>query len=132
VVLLCNSAVERGQTIRCGIVVGVGGVEPMSVGCRLFAAGLAAPKLARRIDGMPPGLVPKEYFAKGDYFSLVGKAPFSRLVYPVPGGLGIHLTLDMAGQARSARIECVDRCTMKSIRQSRHSSMPGCVGIFLT
>lgn len=103
-VLVCNSPVERGHATDRGIVVDVGGAEPMSIGCRLFvnAAGLAAPKLARLIDGMPPALVPREYFAKGDYFSLVGRAPFSRLIYPVPvkGGLGIHLTLDLAGQAR--------------------------------
>jgi L-2-hydroxyglutarate oxidase LhgO len=112
-VLVCNSPVERGRATQHGIVVDVGGAEPTSLGCRLFvnAAGLAAPKLARRIDGMPPALVPKEYFAKGDYFSLVGRAPFSRLIYPVPvkGGLGIHLTLDLAGQARfGPDIEWVD------------------------
>ncbi|WP_042778738.1 NAD(P)/FAD-dependent oxidoreductase [Sinorhizobium fredii] len=103
-VLACNSPVEGGRMTDRGIVVDVGGAEPMSLGCRLFvnAAGLAAPKLARLIDGMPPALVPRAYFAKGDYFSLVGSAPFSRLIYPVPvkGGLGIHLTLDLAGQAR--------------------------------
>lgn len=51
---------------------------------------------------MPHKLVPTPYYAKGSYFSLVGRAPFTRLIYPVPvkGGLGTHLTLDMAGQAR--------------------------------
>ncbi|POH29244.1 MULTISPECIES: NAD(P)/FAD-dependent oxidoreductase [Sinorhizobium] len=112
-VLVCNSPVERGRATARGIVVDVGGAAPTRLGCRLFvnAAGLAAPKLARLIDGMPPALVPKEYFAKGDYFSLVGKAPFSRLIYPVPvkGGLGIHLTLDLTGQARfGPDIEWVD------------------------
>ncbi|AFL49726.1 L-2-hydroxyglutarate oxidase LhgO [Sinorhizobium fredii] len=112
-VLVCNSPVEQGRATQRGIVIDVGGAEPVSISCRLLinAAGLAAPKLARRIDGMPPALVPKEYFAKGDYFSLVGRAPFSRLIYPVPvkGGLGIHLTLDLAGQARfGPDIEWVD------------------------
>lgn len=112
-VLALNSPVERGQVTDDGVVVDVGGAEPVSLACRLFvnAAGLAAPKLARRLEGMPLALVPKEYYAKGDYFSYVGKAPFSRLIYPVPvkGGLGIHLTVDMAGQARfGPDIEWVD------------------------
>ncbi|MBP1871607.1 L-2-hydroxyglutarate oxidase LhgO [Ensifer adhaerens] len=112
-VLVLNSPVERGRVANGGVVVDVGGAEPVSLACRLFvnAAGLAAPKLARLIEGMPPALVPREYYAKGDYFSHVGKAPFSRLIYPVPvkGGLGIHLTLDMAGQARfGPDIEWID------------------------
>ncbi|OOG70863.1 L-2-hydroxyglutarate oxidase LhgO [Ensifer sp. M14] len=112
-VLALNSPVERGRVTDNGIVLDVGGAEPVRLACRLFvnAAGLAAPKLARLIKGLPPALVPREYYAKGDYFSHVGKAPFSRLIYPVPvkGALGIHLTLDMAGQARfGPDIEWVD------------------------
>lgn len=69
------------------------------------AAGLDAIGLARQIEGLEPNLIPRAHFAKGHYFSLAaggGRAPFSRLIYPVPepGGLGIHLTLDLAGQAR--------------------------------
>ena len=66
------------------------------------AAGLSAPDLARRFEGMPAGLVPQAHYAKGNYFTLAGRAPFSRLIYPVPeaAGLGVHLTLDLAGQAK--------------------------------
>ncbi len=69
------------------------------------AAGLAAIAVARGIEGLAPEHIPRPHFAKGHYFSLAtggGRAPFSRLIYPVPepGGLGIHLTLDLAGQAR--------------------------------
>ncbi|RRD57598.1 NAD(P)/FAD-dependent oxidoreductase [Comamonadaceae bacterium OH2545_COT-014] len=66
------------------------------------AAGLQAPALARRFEGLAPQHVPEAHFAKGSYFTLAGRAPFSRLIYPVPqpGGLGVHLTLDLAGQAR--------------------------------
>jgi L-2-hydroxyglutarate oxidase LhgO len=66
------------------------------------AAGLSAPAQARRFEGLAAHHVPREYFAKGNYFSLAGKAPFQRLVYPLPeaGGLGVHLTLDLAGQAK--------------------------------
>jgi L-2-hydroxyglutarate oxidase LhgO len=81
-----------------------GGSAPMSLECRLLvnAAGLNAPAIARSIDGMPIELIPPAYFAKGNYFSCTARAPFSHLIYPVPepGGLGVHLTLDMAGQAR--------------------------------
>jgi L-2-hydroxyglutarate oxidase LhgO len=69
---------------------------------RARAAGLSAPAVARSIEGMPIELIPSAYLAKGNYFSCSARAPFSRLIYPVPepGGLGVHLTLDMAGQAR--------------------------------
>jgi L-2-hydroxyglutarate oxidase LhgO len=66
------------------------------------AAGLAAPDLARRFEGLDPRHVPTPYYAKGNYFTLAGRAPFSRLIYPAPeaAGLGVHLTLDLGGQAR--------------------------------
>ncbi|MFS8930887.1 putative FAD dependent oxidoreductase [Cupriavidus taiwanensis] len=66
------------------------------------SAGLTAPELARRIDGMPESHIPPQYYAKGCYFTLAGRAPFSRLIYPVPeaAGLGVHLTIDLGGQAR--------------------------------
>jgi len=90
-----------------------GGEAPMTLECRFLvnAAGLDAPTTARRIEGMPPHLVPQAYLAKGNYFSCSARAPFSRLIYPVPepGGLGVHLTLDMAGQARfGPDVEWVD------------------------
>ena len=68
----------------------------------VIAAGLTAPSVAARIEGFPVQRLPVERYAKGNYFALTGRAPFSRLVYPVPekDGLGVHLTLDLAGQAR--------------------------------
>ncbi len=91
----------------------VGGEVPISLECGLLvnAAGLGAPAVARSIDGMPIELVPTAYLAKGNYFSCSARAPFSHLIYPVPepGGLGVHLTLDMAGQARfGPDVEWVD------------------------
>jgi len=102
----------RPMTIR--IELDVGGNPPMSLACRLLvnAAGLQAPAVARSIDGMPIELIPPAYLAKGNYFSCSARAPFSHLIYPVPepGGLGVHLTLDMAGQARfGPDVEWVDR-----------------------
>ncbi len=74
----------------------------VSAGIVINAAGLWAPALAARTEGLAPAGQPAAFFAKGHYFSLSVRAPFSRLVYPVPepGGLGIHLTLDLAGRAR--------------------------------
>ena len=75
------------------------------------AAGLGAQALARSIDGMPPEKIPPLHLAKGNYFSLTGRSPFSRLIYPMPtpGGLGVHLTLDLAGQAKfGPDVEWVD------------------------
>ena len=87
-----------------GIEVEVSGSEPVTLRCRLLvnAAGLHAPALARRIAGMALDRVPTAYYAKGNYFTLSGRSPFSRLIYPVPvpGGLGVHLTIDLGGQAR--------------------------------
>ncbi len=87
-----------------GFEIEVGGDAPMQLRCRLLinAAGLAATMVARGIDVMPLPQIPPAYLAKGNYFSCSAKAPFSHLIYPVPepGGLGVHLTLDLAGQAR--------------------------------
>jgi L-2-hydroxyglutarate oxidase LhgO len=90
-----------------------GGETPMTLACDLLvnAAGLDAPATARVIESMPLEKIPTAYLAKGNYFSCSRKAPFSRLIYPVPepGGLGVHLTLDMAGQARfGPDVEWVD------------------------
>jgi len=72
--------------------------------CRRFvnAAGLFAPELAGRIGGLEPAHVPVPHYCKGNYYALQGRAPFDRLIYPVPeaAGLGVHLTLDLGGQAR--------------------------------
>jgi L-2-hydroxyglutarate oxidase LhgO len=76
------------------------------------SAGLRAPSVARLMQGFPAERIPPEFYAKGNYYSLTGRPPFSRLVYPVPepGGLGVHVTLDLAGQARfGPDVEWVDR-----------------------
>jgi len=84
------------------LLAGVG--EPFAARFRLVVncAGPWAQEVARRIDGVPPASVPPQHFAKGHYFLMAGRAPFRHLVYPVPvpGGLGTHLTLDLAGRAR--------------------------------
>jgi L-2-hydroxyglutarate oxidase LhgO len=92
--------------------------DQMDVACNVLvnSAGLRAPSVARTIEGFSGKFIPKEFYAKGNYYSLTRKAPFSRLVYPVPepGGLGVHVTLDLAGQARfGPDVEWVDRIGTK-------------------
>jgi L-2-hydroxyglutarate oxidase LhgO len=103
----------RAKALAGRIELDAGGIAPITLECRILvnAAGLGASALARSIDGMPIDLIPQAYLAKGNYFSCSAPAPFSRLIYPVPepGGLGVHLTLDMAGQARfGPDVEWVD------------------------
>lgn len=101
-----NSRVIGGSAIAGGIVLQVQ-AEPdiemeLEAKTVINCAGLHAVHIARQIDGLDRQSIPTAYFAKGNYYSLACKAPFSHLVYPVPepGGLGVHLTLDLAGQAR--------------------------------
>ena len=79
---------QDGTALRCTSVVN--------------AAGLGAPALASRFQGLAADAVPGAFYAKGNYFTLAGRAPFDRLIYPVPeaAGLGVHLTLDLGGQAK--------------------------------
>jgi len=99
-----RSPVLSGRVGNDGFRLEVGGEEPTTIGCRMLvnAAGLTAPALARVIEGVPPETIPPAYFCRGVYFTLSARSPFRRLIYPVPvpGGLGVHITLDLAGQAR--------------------------------
>jgi L-2-hydroxyglutarate oxidase LhgO len=109
-----QSPLERGRVRDNGIMLEVGGVEPMQVLARTVvnSAGLHAPRVAASIQGLPPAQVPPTYYAKGNYYSLIGRAPFSRLVYPMPNeaGLGVHITIDLGGQARfGPDVEWIDR-----------------------
>jgi len=88
--------------------------DQMDVACNILvnSGGLRAPSIARLVEGYPAEKAPREFYAKGNYYSLTRRAPFSRLVYPVPepGGLGVHVTLDLAGQARfGPDVEWIDR-----------------------
>jgi L-2-hydroxyglutarate oxidase LhgO len=103
-VFVFHSPVTGGRVVDNAVELFVGGPDPVTLRCRLLvnSAGLHAPELARAIGGFPQRFAPPAYYAKGSYFTLDGRSPFSRLIYPVPvsGGLGVHLTLDLAGQAR--------------------------------
>ncbi|HRP73994.1 MAG TPA: NAD(P)/FAD-dependent oxidoreductase [Rhodocyclaceae bacterium] len=103
-VLVLSTPVIAGAAEAGSIMLETGGAEPMRISARTVvnAAGLAAPAIAARLHGLDRAHVPEAYYAKGSYFSLRGKAPFTHLIYPVPepGGLGVHLTLDLQGRAR--------------------------------
>jgi L-2-hydroxyglutarate oxidase LhgO len=102
--LALRSPLRAARITDAGFELDVGGDEPMQLAARTLvnSAGLHASALARRIHGLDPRCVPAAHRCKGSYFSLAGRAPFSRLVYPMhdSAGLGVHLTLDLAGQAR--------------------------------
>ena len=109
-----RSPLARGRVARDGIELDVGGADPMRLVARTVvnSAGLHAQDVARSIEGFPAERIPPTFYCKGNYFSLSGRAPFARLVYPAPesAGLGVHLTLDMAGQARfGPDVEWVER-----------------------
>jgi L-2-hydroxyglutarate oxidase LhgO len=108
-----NSPVTGGRIGADGIDLKVGGQSPMTLACDLVinSGGLHAQKLAGAIEGFPSEHVPETHYAKGNYFSLSGRTPFTHLIYPVPeeAGLGVHLTLDLGGQARfGPDVEWVD------------------------
>jgi len=112
--LALKSPLVGGDVASDGIVLHVGGAEPMTLKASVVvnSAGLRAPSVAKSIEGYPQELAPRELYAKGNYYSLNRKSPFQRLVYPVPepGGLGVHVTLDLAGQARfGPDVEWVER-----------------------
>jgi len=98
------SARPVGSNAEQGFILEIGGADGMQIQTRLLinCAGMSAPAIAKKIECLALEQIPRAYFAKGNYFSLTGKSPFSHLIYPIPepGGLGVHLTLDMGGQAK--------------------------------
>jgi L-2-hydroxyglutarate oxidase LhgO len=111
--VVARTPVLGGEVGARGIELELGGQEPMRVSARVVvnAAGLWAPAVAHSLKGISETTIPAQRYAKGHYFTLSGRSPFSHLVYPVPvpGGLGTHVTLDLAGQARfGPDIEWID------------------------
>jgi len=98
------SPVIGGDVVAGGVELAIGGAEPMRVRAArvVVCAGHDSSRVARSIAGVAPASIPPAYLCKGSYFRLADRSPFSRLVYPMPeaAGLGVHLTLDLAGRAR--------------------------------
>jgi L-2-hydroxyglutarate oxidase LhgO len=108
-----ETPILTGRAAERGLMVETGGPTPTRISAAhvVNAAGLGAQAVARSIAGMPADKIPPLHLAKGNYFSLNGRSPFSRLIYPMPtpGGLGVHLTLDLAGHAKfGPDVEWVD------------------------
>lgn len=99
-----HAPLVSGEVGKDGIRLDFGGPDPMSLSARIVinSAGLSAPSVARAIAGVPGETIPTARFARGNYFRLTCRSPFSRPIYPVPepGGLGVHATLDLGGQTR--------------------------------
>jgi len=99
-----NTPVLDGEVGSDSVTLNTGGLEPMTIRARhvINCAGLHAQSVAKSIQGMDKSKIPESYLARGVYFSLAGKSPFTHLIYPAPeaGGLGVHATLDLAGQCR--------------------------------
>ncbi len=105
--LSLQSRVSGGEIVADGIVLDVcsqNSLESMQIqaGTVINCAGLGAQSFAGKLRSLPVSSIPELHYAKGNYFSLTGRAPFSRLIYPVPesAGLGIHLTFDLGGNVR--------------------------------
>lgn len=100
--LVTNTALAHVQQAKNALTLRAADGTQVQARILVNAAGLSAPLLAQHFEGLAPEHIPTPRYAKGNYFSLSGRAPFSRLIYPVPeaAGLGVHLTLDLGGQAR--------------------------------
>jgi L-2-hydroxyglutarate oxidase LhgO len=102
--LALETPAVAGEVAGRGLIIETGGRNPTSIAANVVvnSAGLGAQAVARSIVEMPRDKIPPLHLAKGSYFALSGSSPFSHLIYPepAPGGLGIHLTLDMGGRAR--------------------------------
>ena len=97
-----NSPLARARMVADGIELYARDGTELKARSVVNAAGLYAPLLAREFEGLAPEHVPGAWFCKGNYFTLAGRSPFSRLIYPVPeaAGLGVHLTIDLGQQAK--------------------------------
>jgi len=135
--LVLGTRVVGGRVADEGIVLDVGGQEPMIVLCRtvINCGGVHAPFVAHSIEGVPLRSIPPSYMCKGNYFAISGSAPFEHLIYPIPGeeSLGIHLTFDLAGKVRfgpdTQWVESVDYsvdpCRAGSFYESIRKYWPG-------
>lgn len=101
-IVALNSAVASAVCREDGIALRMADGSELLAQTVINAAGLTAPWLAMKFEGLLSQHVPQPFFAKGNYFTMSGKSPFSHLIYPVPeaAGLGVHLTLDLGGQAK--------------------------------
>jgi L-2-hydroxyglutarate oxidase LhgO len=123
-VIVYRTPFEQATITNNGFEIRLGGADPVAVNSQYLinAAGLYAVSVAKGIQGLSEKYIPQACFAKGNYYAYLGQVPFKRLIYPVPeaGGLGIHLTLDMGGQARfGPDVEWVEKMDYQVNDQSK-------------
>jgi L-2-hydroxyglutarate oxidase LhgO len=122
-VLACNSRVERVERRGERWAVVIDGMTAVAAPILVNCAGLGAQGLAAMTEGLVPEHIPPLRLARGVYFAYTGRVPFTRLIYPLPepGGLGTHLTLDLAGRAKfGPDVEWIDRVDY-AVDASRHA-----------
>jgi L-2-hydroxyglutarate oxidase LhgO len=102
--LALASPVLSGEVTRQGVLLHVGGAEQTDLLCKTVvnSAGFNAQAVARAVNGIPAETIPPTFYAIGHYYTLLGAAPFHRLVYPVArqDWLGVHVTIDLGGQVK--------------------------------
>lgn len=104
--VVCHTSVSGMRSRDEGMEVDCEDGTRLLANCVVNAAGLGASDLALQTQGLSASLVPRAWYAKGSYFTLEGRSPFRRLIYPAPepdrhlAGLGVHLTIDLGGQAK--------------------------------
>ncbi|MEO8103572.1 MAG: NAD(P)/FAD-dependent oxidoreductase [Betaproteobacteria bacterium] len=107
-----NTPVRGGRIETDGIIVEAQGADPLKARLVINCAALGAQALAGAIGGFPAAHIPRLHYARGVYFSLSGRSPFRHLIYPLPeaAGLGVHLTIDLGGQAKfGPDVEWIDQ-----------------------
>lgn len=124
--LALASPVAGGRVTDDGIALDIGGADPVTLEAKTLVncAGLWSDRIARSIDGLPPETIPRLRYAKGQYFTYSGKAPFERLIYPLPGpdSQGIHYTRDLGGQGKlGPDITFIDSNTDYSVDSARRA-----------
>ena len=114
VMIALKTAVVGAEITKENFVLNVMGDAPSHISCKYLinAAGLGAQTFARNLRGLGPATVPPQILAKGNYFSLSGKQPFSMLIYPLPvdGSSGLHAFCDLGGRVRfGPDVEWIDK-----------------------
>ena len=125
-----NTPVLGGSVAGDGVIVNAQGADALHARLVVNCAALGAQKIASAIDGFPVAHIPALRYARGVYFSISGRSPFSHLIYPLPeaAGLGVHLTIDLGGQAKfGPDVEWIDAPSY-TVDPSRANAFVGEIG----
>ncbi len=125
--LALSSPVTGGRVVAGGIELDVGGADPVTLKAKMVVncAGLWSDRVARSIAGIPDQTIPHLKYGKGQYFTYAGKAPFERLIYPLPShdSQGVHYTRDLGGQGKlGPDLSYIDTNTDYLVDESRREA----------